>query len=71
MGANEVTGHMLATYEAGEMITICAWCKRVEIDGEWLLTPRATLTAVDARHTVTHSICPACSVPGAAPPVAS
>ena len=62
MAAGEVTRRILATYEAGDLITMCAWCRRVEIDGEWLLAPRAALTAIDARYTLSHSICPACAV---------
>lgn len=60
MIAGDVTRHMLATYEAGEMITMCAWCRRVEIDGEWLQAPRAALSAIDAPYTLSHSICPTC-----------
>jgi hypothetical protein len=40
---------------------MCAWCERVEIDGEWLLAPRAAITAIDAQFTLSHSICPACA----------
>jgi hypothetical protein len=58
---DEVTRRILATYEAGDLITMCAWCRRVEIGGEWLLAPRAALTAIDARHTLSHSICPGCT----------
>jgi hypothetical protein len=60
--ASEVTKRILATYETGDLITMCAWCRRVEIDGEWLLAPRAALTAIDAPYTLSHSICPACDV---------
>jgi hypothetical protein len=42
---------------------ICAWCARIVIDGEWLLPPRAALTAIDARLTLSHSICPRCAQP--------
>jgi hypothetical protein len=59
--AGEVTRRILATYEAGDLITVCAWCQCVEIDGEWLLAPRAALTAIDALHTLSHSICPGCA----------
>jgi hypothetical protein len=62
----EVTRHILATYEAGNLITTCAWCKRVAIDGEWLLPPRAALTAIDSPRALSHSICPQCAS-GAAP----
>jgi hypothetical protein len=61
MIADEVTRRILATYEAGGLITMCAWCRRVELDGEWLPAPRAALTAIDSRYTLSHSICPACS----------
>jgi hypothetical protein len=59
--ASEVTRRVLAAYEAGDLITMCAWCGRVEIDGDWLLTPRAALTAIDARCSISHSICPECA----------
>jgi hypothetical protein len=60
--AGDVMRRILATYEAGELIATCAWCRRVEFDGEWLLAPRAALTAIDAPYTLSHSICPACDV---------
>jgi hypothetical protein len=64
MGADEVTRRILATYEAGDLVTICAWCRRVEIDDDWLLAPRAALTAIDAQFTLSHSICPDCAAGG-------
>jgi hypothetical protein len=51
---------MLAAYEAGDLILACAWCARVKLDGEWVLAPRAALSAIDARLTLSHSICPQC-----------
>jgi hypothetical protein len=66
--ASEVTKRMLADYEAGDLITICAWCWRVEVDGEWVLAPRAALAAIDARYTLSHSICPDCGEPQVAQP---
>jgi hypothetical protein len=60
--AGEVTSRMLATYEAGGLLTLCGWCKRVEIDSEWHLTPRMALAAIDDSYSITHSICPACDV---------
>jgi hypothetical protein len=59
--AGEVTRRILAAYDAGGLVTMCAWCRRVEIDGEWLLAPRAALTAIDASYTLSHSICPDCA----------
>lgn len=61
MVAGEVTRQVLAAYDAGDLITMCAWCRRVEIDGEWVLAPRAALTAIDALYTMSHSICPECA----------
>ena len=57
----EVMRHILATYEAGDLISICAWCERVEIGGEWVLAPRAAISAIDSRFTLSHSICPRCA----------
>jgi hypothetical protein len=59
--AEDVTRRILAIYEAGDLVTMCAWCRRVEIDGDWLLAPRAALTAIDAQFTLSHSICPGCA----------
>jgi hypothetical protein len=61
MLASDVTKRMLTDYEAGELITMCAWCRRVEFDGEWLLAPRAALTSIDSLYTLSHSICPDCA----------
>jgi hypothetical protein len=64
MVADDVTKRILETYEAGDLITACAWCRRVEIDGEWHLAPRMALAAIEARYTLSHSICPVCTVEG-------
>ena len=61
MVAGDVTRRILARYESGDLVTTCAWCTRVELDGEWLLAPRAALIAVDARYALSHSICPECT----------
>jgi hypothetical protein len=61
MDSSEVMSHILARYEAGELISTCAWCGRVAIDGEWGLPPHAALTAIDAPRTLSHSICPTCT----------
>lgn len=63
MVPDEVTRRILARYEAAELITVCAWCRRVDFDeAGWTLVPRAALAAIDQAHTVTHSICPSCAV---------
>jgi hypothetical protein len=61
MVPDEVTRRILARYEAADLITSCAWCQRVAFDGEWSLVPRAALAAIDRQHSMTHSICPACT----------
>lgn len=58
---DEVTRRILATYEAAELITECAWCQRVKLDEEWPLAPRAALAAIDQQNSLTHSICPSCA----------
>ena len=60
---DEVTRRILARYEAAELITSCAWCRRVTFDGEWPLVPRAALAAIDMQNSLTHSICPSCAAP--------
>ncbi|HSS80385.1 MAG TPA: hypothetical protein VLK24_04220, partial [Gaiellaceae bacterium] len=59
--ASEVTKRILADYEAGDLITTCAWCGRVEVDDEWVLAPHAALEAIDSQYTLSHSICPTCA----------
>jgi len=59
---------ILAIYEAGGLVTMCAWCRRVEIDGEWSLAPRQALSAIEARYTLSHSICPTCTLEADQPP---
>ena len=71
MAAGEVTRHMLAQYEAGDLIPTCAWCGRVQIDGEWLRAPSAALAAIQADYTLSHSICPDCTEQYARQPVPS
>ena len=59
---SEVANRIFATYETGDLITACAWCSRVEIDGEWHLAPHTALAAIDERYTLSHSICPVCAL---------
>jgi len=58
---DDVTRRVLARYEAGDLVTTCAWCRRVRFDEEWLLVPRAALAAIDQRNSLTHSVCPSCA----------
>lgn len=61
MFADEATRRVFTAYERGDLITMCGWCRRLELDGEWVAAPRAALTAIDARYSLSHSICPVCS----------
>lgn len=58
--SDEVTRRLLDEYEHGRLLTICAWCRRVEIDGDWVRTPRVALAAVDMS-SVSHGLCPDCA----------
>jgi hypothetical protein len=57
----QVMRRLLDIYESGDLITTCAWCGRVVLDGEWLFAPRAALTAIDSVRTLSHTICPTCA----------
>jgi hypothetical protein len=48
--ADEITSRVLAQYDAGGLVTLCGWCKRVRLDNEWHLTP---LTALAGTRTTT------------------
>jgi hypothetical protein len=61
MFANEAMRRIFTAYEVGDLITMCGWCRRVELGDEWVLAPRAALGAIDARCTLSHSICPRCA----------
>jgi hypothetical protein len=57
MDSSEVMSHILARYEAGELISTCAWCGRVAIDGEWVLpTARSAHRDRRAAHAVTFDL---------------
>lgn len=49
-----------ALFEQGALIPRCAWCERVLLDAVWTDPPQAALAAIDARMTMTHTICPRC-----------
>jgi hypothetical protein len=61
MVPDEVTRRILASYEAADLISTCAWCEKVAFDEEWMLLPRAALAAIDQKHSLSHGICPSCS----------
>ena len=60
MDTGEVFTRVWAAFDAGELMTACAWCRRVRIDGAWVLPPPSALAAIDARLAFSHSICAQC-----------
>lgn len=60
MVESEVSAHILASYEAGVLMRVCAWCERIAIGEDWVFAPRSTLAAIDAAYTMSHTICPDC-----------
>jgi NMD protein affecting ribosome stability and mRNA decay len=65
MVGSEVTRHILASYESGAMMRACAWCNRLAVGEHWVFAPRATLAAIEASYTVSHTICPDCAAAAA------
>jgi hypothetical protein len=61
VSTNDVFAHIVAIYERGGVLPICAWCGRVRIDESWVRPPRAALAAIDERNTLSHSICDECA----------
>jgi len=60
MVADDVTRQLLASYEAGELVVVCALCRRVELDGRWQRAARPAFTAL-AEFALTHGVCPSCN----------
>ncbi len=60
MEPNDVFSHIVAIYDEGGVLPVCAWCHRVRIDDTWVVPPPAALAAIDARHTLSHSVCDVC-----------
>lgn len=65
MEADDVFSRIVAIYEEGGVVPICAWCGRVRIEDTWLVPPPTALAAIDVRNTLSHSICDACASRGA------
>jgi hypothetical protein len=61
MERNAVLARIWEVYQAGGYLAACAWCSRVRIDGEWLEPPQGAISTIDARMTLSHSICPECA----------
>jgi hypothetical protein len=58
---NQIIARVLALFEAGEFVRVCAWCARVNLDDDWLPMPQVALDAIHVRERITHSICPDCT----------
>jgi hypothetical protein len=58
---NDVLAHLWKASEAGALISTCAWCGRVRIEGEWVAPPVGALSTIDEPMSVSHSICPRCA----------
>jgi hypothetical protein len=58
--SSEVASRMVEMYEAGDLITTCAWCGRIDVGGEWLIPPSRIFTVINAPTSLSHSICPRC-----------
>ena len=60
MDRSEILTKVWSAFEAGDLITVCAWCGRVEIEGEWADAEPGLLSTIDQPMTLSHSICPRC-----------
>ena len=60
MDQSELSAKVWEAYETCGLITACAWCRRVCIEGEWLGPIPGILSTIDTRMTLSHSICPRC-----------
>jgi hypothetical protein len=67
ISTGNVFSRIVEIYEDGGLVPICAWCGRVRIDDTWVEPPAAALDAIDARNTLSHSMCDACASRGVPP----
>jgi hypothetical protein len=58
---SDVVERVVEMADAGVLIPMCAWCERIELDGEWVQPPYGALSVIDVRNAVSHSICPPCA----------
>jgi hypothetical protein len=65
-GAGAVFAKLWDVFERGGLIVLCAWCRSVCIEEEWIVAPASVFSAIDGRNSLTHSICPECAATSAA-----
>jgi hypothetical protein len=65
---NEFLANIWEAYESGALLSACAWCGCVCIDGEWIEPPPGALETLDKPVTLSHSVCPKCLETMAASP---
>jgi hypothetical protein len=62
--ANALAQTLREAYGGGTMLVRCAWCGRLEVDGEWLnleaLRPSQEMIVRRLRDDASHGICPVC-----------
>ena len=57
---SQVFSRIWTAFDAGEILTGCAWCGRVRIGDAWFPLPLAARAAIDERQVFSHSICGEC-----------
>jgi hypothetical protein len=58
---DQIIARVIAMYEAGELVRLCAWCGRVSLDDEWFPMPQVALDAIDVPNSTSHTVCPDCT----------
>ena len=61
MERTEVFDKIWEAFETGQVLPACGWCHRLRIGEEWLEADNGTLSTIDERMTLSHSICPRCA----------
>jgi hypothetical protein len=68
VNSNQIFSRVWAAFDEGEIMTACAWCGRVRLDGGWRRPPVAVVDAIDSRLAFSHSICDECAGAYPSPP---
>ena len=61
MDRSELLTKLWTVFEGGGLITVCAWCGSLEIDGQWIGADPGLLSTIDQPMTISHSVCPSCA----------